>query len=70
MSQPSRRTLWTGTSLALASAAFVSAMVLLQGLPSRGDAAPPVERVALAPAAKPEPVDPRFVVKRILPIEG
>ncbi len=70
MPNPSPRTLWTGTSLALASAAFVSTMVLLQGLPSRDGATPPVERIALAPKPAPEPVDPRFVVKRILPIEG
>ena len=70
MTNPSRRTLWTGTSLALAAAAFVSTMVLLQGLPSRGDAAPPVERIALANRPAPQPVDQRFVVKRILPIEG
>jgi lipoprotein-anchoring transpeptidase ErfK/SrfK len=70
MAQPSRRTLWTGTSVALAAAAFVSSFVLLQGLPTRGDAAavPPVERVALAP--KPAAVDQKFVVKRILPIDG
>ena len=72
MSQPSRRTLWTGTSLALAASAFVSTIVLLQGLPSRGDAAASVARVAFPtnPAAKPEAVDQRFVVKRILPIAG
>ena len=71
MSQPSRRTLWTGTSLALAASGFVSTIVLLQGVPSRSDASAPVARVALpARSAKPEPVDPRFVVKRILPIAG
>ena len=70
MPNPSRRTLWTGTSLALAAAAFVSTMVLLQGLPSRGEATPPVERIALTPKPAPAPVDPRFGVKRILPIEG
>src|SRR5687768_432551 len=45
-------------------------MVLLQGLPSRGEATPPVERIGLTPKPAPAPVDPRFVVKRILPIEG
>ena len=74
-SQPSRRTLWTGSSFALAAAAFVSTLVLVEGLPSRGDAAAPAtQRIALAdpkveaaPAAKPAA---EFVVKRILPIEG
>ena len=75
MSQPSRRTLWTGSSLALAAAAFVSTLVLIEGLPSRGDAAAPaVQRIALTPkpAAPAKPVAPaaQFVVKRILPIEG
>lgn len=75
MSQPSRRTLWTGSSIALAAAAFVSTLVLIEGLPSRGDAAAPaVQRIALAPkpAALAKPVAPaaQFVVKRILPIEG
>ena len=70
MPNPSRRALWTGTSVALAAAAFVSTMVLLQGLPSRGGATPPVERIALASKPAPEPVDQRFVVKRILPIDG
>ena len=74
MSQPSRRTLWTGSSVALAAAAFVSTLVLVEGLPSRGDAAAPatqrialVPRTATAPAAKP---GAEFVVKRILPIDG
>ena len=74
MSQPSRRTLWTGSSLALAAAAFVSTLVLVEGLPARGDAAAGVQRIALAspkvaaaPAPKPAA---EFVVKRILPIEG
>ena len=74
MPQPSRRTLWTGSSLALAAAAFVSTLVLVEGLPSRGDAAAGVQRIALAspktmaaPAPKPTA---EFVVKRILPIEG
>ena len=72
MNSPTRRTLWTGTSLSLAAAAFVSALVLFEGLPTRTEAAPPrVERIALAPAKPaPPPVDPRFVVKRILPIDG
>jgi lipoprotein-anchoring transpeptidase ErfK/SrfK len=74
MTAPSKRTLWTGTGLTLAAAAFVSTLVLLEGIPSRGQAAPPpVERIALAttPAKPaPPPVDERFVVKRILPIEG
>lgn len=81
MSQPSRRTLWTGSSMALAAAAFVSTLVLAEGLPSRTDAAAPaVQRIALAPktdaatvqtpAAKPVAPAARFVVKRILPIEG
>ena len=72
MSQPSRRTLWTGSSIALAAAAFVSTLVLIEGLPSRGDAAAPaVQRIALAPKAE-APAKPaaQFVVKRILPIEG
>lgn len=72
---PSRRTLWTGTSIALAASAFVSSMILLQGLPTRSNAAAPVERIALAApkaaqAPAIEPVDQRFVVRRILPIEG
>ena len=71
MTQPSRRTLWTGTGLALAAAAFVSTVVLLQGLPTRGDAAAPVERVALTRApTEAEPVDPRLTVRRILLIAG
>ena len=75
MSQPSRRTLWTGSSIALAAAAFVSTLVLIEGLPSRGDAAAPaVQRIALTPkpAAPAKPVAPaaQFVVKRILPIDG
>lgn len=76
-SQPSRRTLWTGSSLALAAAAFVSTLVLVEGLPSRGDAAAPAtQRIALAPrtaaapAAKPAAPVAEFVVKRILPIDG
>ena len=73
MPQPSRRTLWTGSSLALAAAAFVSTLVLVEGLPSRGDAAAGVQRIALAPkteaAPAPKPTA-EFVVKRILPIEG
>ena len=74
MSQPSRRSLWTGSSVALAAAAFVSTLVLVEGLPSRGDAAAPatqrialVPRTATAPAAKP---GAEFMVKRILPIDG
>ena len=75
MSQPSRRTLWTGSSIALAAAAFVSTLVLIEGLPSRGEAAAPaVQRIALVPrpAAPAKPVAPaaQFVVKRILPIDG
>ena len=77
MSQPSRRTLWTGSSIMLAAAAFVSTLVLIEGLPSRGDAAAPaVERVVLAPkpavavAASPAAPAAEFVVKRILPIDG
>ena len=77
MSQPSRRTLWTGSSIALAAAAFVSTLVLVEGVPSRGDAAAPaVQRIALAPKAEAAPVaipakpTAEFVVKRILPIEG
>jgi lipoprotein-anchoring transpeptidase ErfK/SrfK len=77
MTVPARRTLWTGSTLALAAAAFVSAFVLLEGLPARSDAAQPrVERIALAPARPaPQPAvaraaEPEFVVKRILPIEG
>ena len=77
MSQPSRRTLWTGSSLALAAAAFVSTLVLVEGLPTRGDAAAPTtQRIALAPknaaapAAKPAAPVAEFVVKRILPIDG
>lgn len=74
MSQPSRHTLWTGSSLALAAAAFVSTLVLVEGLPSRGDAA--VQRIALAPkpaaapASKPAASVAQFTVKRILPIDG
>ena len=81
MSQPSRRTLWTGSSVTLAAAAFVSTLVLVEGLPSRGDAAAPaVQRVVLSPkteAASPHAVvsspaasAAQFVVKRILPIDG
>ena len=73
MSQPSRRTLWTGSSFALAAAAFVSTLVLVEGLPSRGDAAAPaVQRIALAPKTEAAPAQPtaEFVVKRILPIDG
>ena len=73
MPQPSRRTLWTGSSLALAAAAFVSTLVLVEGLPSRGDAAAGVQRIALAPKAEPaSPAKPtaEFTVKRILPIKG
>ena len=77
VSPPSRRTLWTGSSFALAAAAFVSTLVLVEGLPSRGDAATPTtQRIALAakseaaPAAKPVKPAAEFVVKRILPIEG
>jgi lipoprotein-anchoring transpeptidase ErfK/SrfK len=71
VTQPSSGQLWTGTGLSLAAAAFVSAVVLIEGLPARSDAAaPPVERIALAPAKPaPPPVDPRFVVKRILKID-
>ena len=73
MSQQSRRTLWTGSSFALAAAAFVSTLVLVEGLPSRGDAAAPaVQRIALAPKTEAAPAQPtaEFVVKRILPIDG
>ena len=73
MTRQSRRTLWTGTSIALAASAFVSAMILLQGIPSAGEAAPQVERAALGsrPATTASaPIDQRFVVKSILPIEG
>ena len=76
MSQPSRRSLWTGSSVALAAAAFVSTLVLVEGLPSRGDAAAPaVQRIVLAPSTQPAPVavakpTAEFTVKRILPIEG
>lgn len=76
MSQSSRRRLWTGTSIALAASAFVSTLVLIEGLPSRGDAAAPaVQRIALAPkpAARPAaaatPVA-QFTVKHILAIDG
>ena len=61
----------------LAAAAFVSTLVLIEGLPSRGDAAAPaVQRVVLAPkaavavAASPAAPAAEFVVKRILPIDG
>jgi lipoprotein-anchoring transpeptidase ErfK/SrfK len=77
MTAPSRQTLWTGTGLSLAAAAFASTLVLMEGLPSRGNAAPPpVEKAAAntssAQPAKPAvpPLDERFVVKRILPIDG
>ena len=73
MPQPSRRTLWTGSSLTLAAAAFVSTLVLVEGLPARGDAAAGVQRIALAPKSEPAPAPKptaEFVVKRILPIEG
>ena len=70
MPQPSRRSLWTGTSLALAAASFVSAFVLIEGLPAHGDAAPPrIERAAVETVV-PKPVDPRFTVRSILPIAG
>ena len=82
MRQTSRRTLWTGSSVALAAAAFLSTLVLIEGLPSRGDAAAPavarsaVQRIVLgskpAAAGAPRPAAPaaQFVVKRILPIDG
>ena len=78
MSQPSRRTLWTGSSVMLAAAAFVSTLVLVEGLPSRGAAATsPVQRIAMVPNAAPAPAvaqaaaaPPQFTVKRILPIDG
>ena len=82
MRQTSSRTMWTGSSLALAAAAFVSTLVLIEGLPSRGEAVAPaahragVQRIVLAPksaaAVVPPPVAPaaQFVVKRILPIDG
>ena len=77
MSQPSRRTLWTGSSFALAAAAFVATLVLVEGLPSRGDAAASTtQRIALtprtaaAPATKPAAPAAELVVKRILPIDG
>ena len=72
MTVAAKRTLWTGSTLALAAAAFVSALVLLEGVPARSSAEPPrSERIVLAEARPaPKPVDTRFVVKRILPIEG
>ena len=77
MSQTSRRTLWTGSSVALAAAAFLSTLVLIEGLPSRGDAAAPaVQRIVLGPksavavAASTAAPAAQFVVKRILPIDG
>ena len=80
MTKMAQRTLWSGSGLAIGAAAFVSAFVLLEGLPSRSDAAPghngkSFERIVLAeagkaPAAPAKPVDQRFVVKRILPITG
>ena len=80
MTKMAQRTLWSGSGLAIGAAAFVSAFILLEGLPSRSDAAPAhngksVERIVLAeagkaPAAPAKPQDQRFVVKRILPIEG
>ena len=77
MRQTSRRTLWTGSSVALAAAAFLSTLVLIEGLPSRGDAAAPaVQRIVLAPkpaaAVETSQAAPaaQFVVKRILPIDG
>ena len=76
MSQPSRRTLWTGSSISLAAAAFVSMLVLVEGLPSRGDAAAPaMQRIVLAPKSAvpvaPSPAAPaaQFVVKRRVPQE-
>lgn len=75
MTRMAKRTLWTGSGLAIAAAAFVSAFILLEGLPSSGAAAPQVERVVLADVGPaklpaPKPRDDRFVVKSILPIEG
>ena len=85
MTKMAKRTLWTGSGLAMGAAAFVSAFILLEGLPSRTDAAPAhnrhsIERIVLAEAGKapvspakpvpPKPADQRFVVKRILPIKG
>jgi len=73
MPTPSRRTLWTGTGLSLAAATFVSTIVLLQGLPTAGDAAVPVVRPPAADQASATPaksIDERLVVKRILPIDG
>ena len=39
MTKMAKRTLWTGSGLAMGAAAFVSAFILLEGLPSRTDAA-------------------------------
>lgn len=86
MSQPSRRTLWTGSVLAVGAAASILAMTVIQTM-SGADAS---ERITLADAgaadasgqtpsaakadrakvATAKPVDERFVVKRILPIKG
>ena len=84
MTQMPKRTLWTGTGLALGLTTLVSAAVLLEDGSGRSGGAPQVERIVLAeagvatggasaPAAKPptaKPRDERFVVKRILPIKG
>ena len=79
MTQMPKRTLWTGTGLALGAATLVSAAVLLGIGSGRTGGALQIERIvlaeagvregpAVAPAAKPR--NERFVVKRILPIKG
>jgi len=81
MSGPTRRTLWTGSAVALGAAASVSALALFQGMsPAPRAERSQVERIDLAEAGKAaavpaksvaaKPVDERFVVKRILPIKG
>lgn len=79
MTNMPKRTLWTGSGLALGAATLVSAAVLLDGETGRTGSTPQVERIVLAdagdkagraaaPVARPR--DERFVVKRILPIKG
>ncbi|MFC4295265.1 L,D-transpeptidase family protein [Novosphingobium tardum] len=74
MSRQARRTIWTGGSILAAFLAFVAAFLLLEAIPSGGQAAVSgkvePQRPAVAPVAATAPADSRFVVKRILPISG
>ncbi len=84
MTNMPKRTLWTGSGLALGAATLVSAAVLFGAGSGRIGSPPPVERIVLAEAGDnagraaaaatrlrdAKPRDERFVVKRILPIKG